>query len=217
MGYREIDMKNDPRQAQFTYFSSLANPYVGVTVPVDVTAVWERCKETGESFFLCVLYAVVRAANTVPQLRRRIRADGAVVEFDVCPSSHIEPLTEDAYCYCVLHCQEPFEDFLPYAKEKQAQARQKATMEEDSLDQLFLSCVPWFSFTALVQPTPVPADSNPRLTWGRCEKREGRMELPLSILAHHALVDGVHIARFYQAVNEELRALAARPCFGEQP
>ena len=46
--------------------------------------------------------------------------------------------------------------------------------------------------------------SNPRITWGRYHTAEGRTLLPLSLLCNHALVDGVHIARFYAALEEQL-------------
>ena len=73
MNWRTVDMSRESRRDQFAYFQTLSNPYVGVTVQVDVTelAVW--CRERGTSFFLAVLYAAVRAANGVPELRRRIR------------------------------------------------------------------------------------------------------------------------------------------------
>lgn len=29
--------------------------------------------------------------------------------------------------------------------------------------------------------------------------------MPVSVLCHHALVDGLHIARFYDCLNEELK------------
>lgn len=85
MNWRTVDMSRESRRDQFAYFQTLSNPYVGVTVQVDVTelAVW--CRERGTSFFLAVLYAAVRAANGVPELRRRIRGD-QVVEYDRCPS-----------------------------------------------------------------------------------------------------------------------------------
>lgn len=75
MNWRTVDMSRESRRDQFAYFQTLSNPYVGVTVQVDVTelAVW--CRESGTSFFLAVLYAAVRAANGVPELRRRIRGD----------------------------------------------------------------------------------------------------------------------------------------------
>ena len=101
MNWRTVDMSRESRRDQFAYFQTLSNPYVGVTVQVDVTelAVW--CRERGTSFFLAMLYAAVRAANGVPELRRRIRGD-QVVEYDRCPSSHTVALPDGTYCYCSL-------------------------------------------------------------------------------------------------------------------
>ena len=78
MGCRIVEMSQDPRKEQFTYFRSLANPYVGVTVELDVTELAAWSGQTGTSFFLAVLYAAVRAANSVPELRRRIRGEQVV-------------------------------------------------------------------------------------------------------------------------------------------
>ena len=83
---------------------------------------------------------------------------------------------------------------------------------EDGESLFFVSCVPWLSYTALTQPTPTPADSNPRITWGRWHRQEGRTLLPMTLLANHALVDGIHIARFYENLDRELAAL----CGGEK-
>ena len=33
---------------------------------------------------------------------------------------------------------------------------------------------------------------------------KGRLQLPVTLLAHHSLVDGVHIARFYQKLTEHV-------------
>jgi len=42
MNWRTVDMSRESRRDQFAYFQTLSNPYVGVTVQVDVTelAVW---------------------------------------------------------------------------------------------------------------------------------------------------------------------------------
>lgn len=209
MAFRSIDMERDPRRKQFAYFHALPNPYVGVTVNVEVTALLDWTRETGNNFFLTFLYAAVRAANAVPELRRRIR-DGQVVEYDSCPSSHTVALADGSYCYCSLSAERPLAEFLPYAMAEQARAKENPSLEdgEEGESLLFISCTPWFSYTALVQPTPVPADSNPRITWGRYFRQEGRTLLPVTLLANHALVDGVHIARFYEALDRQLAEIA---------
>lgn len=208
MSFHVVDLSRDPRRAQFDYFQSLANPYVGVTVAVDVTQVLAWTKRTGSSFFLTVLYAAARAANAVPELRRRVRGE-AVVEYDRCPTSHTVSLPDGSYCYCRLDAVLPLAEFLPYAAAEQARAMEHPSLEDREQERLlFVSCVPWLSYTALVQPTPVPADSNPRITWGKYDRQGERILLPVSLLANHALVDGIHIARFYQALERELADIA---------
>ena len=210
MDFRVIDIEQDPRREQYAYFRSLANPYVGLTVNVDVTALLEWTKETHSSFFLSFLYAAVRAANSVPELRRRIRGE-RVVEYANCPSSHTVALDNGAYCYCQLEVNSSLEDFLTYAAEAQRQAREHPSLDdgEDGESLLFVSCVPWLSYTSITQPVPVPADSNPRITWGKYFRQGEQTMMPVTLLAHHALVDGIHIARFYETLDREVAAIAS--------
>ena len=207
MNCRVINMEQDPRKEQYAYFRTFANPYVGLTVNVDITGLMTR-KDRGESLFLMMLYAISRAANSVPELRRRIRGD-QVVEYDWCPTSHTEALDNGAYCYCRLSADMTLEDFLPYAKAAQERVKKAPSLDdgEEGESLFFVSCVPWVSYTAMVQPVPSPADSNPRITWGRYFQQEGRTLLPVTLLANHALVDGLHIARFYEALDRELAAI----------
>ena len=210
MDFRIIDMEQDPRREQYAYFRSLANPYVGLTVNVDVTALLGWTRETHSNFFLSFLYAAVRAANSVPELRRRIRGEQAV-EYDWCPSSHTVALENGAYCYCRLTADRPLDDFLTYAAEAQEQAREHPSLDDggDGERLFFVSCVPWLSYTSMVQPVPVPADSNPRITWGKYFRQGEQTLMPVTLLVHHALVDGIHIARFYEALDKKLAAIVS--------
>ena len=78
---------------------------------------------------------------------------------------------------------------------------------EDGESLFFVSCVPWLSYTSMIQPVPVPADSNPRITWGKYFRQGEQTLMPVTLLAHHALVDGIHIARFYEALDREMAAI----------
>ena len=54
-------MAEDPRSGQFAYFRAMADPWAGITVPVDITAFYNALD--GRPFFLSFLYALTRAAN----------------------------------------------------------------------------------------------------------------------------------------------------------
>ncbi len=72
----------------------------------------------------------------------------------------------------------------------------------------FVSTLPWLNYTSLIQPVAGGDESNPRITWGRYETDpEGRTHMPVSILAHHALVDGIHLTRFYENLEAEVKIL----------
>ena len=87
------------RKSHFEYFKELANPYVGVTVNVDITALLKKIKAENLPFFLTVCYCISRAANQIPEFRQRI-VDGRIIEYDDCPTSHTLALEDGTYCYC---------------------------------------------------------------------------------------------------------------------
>lgn len=204
--YQFIDMSGDPRRAQFDYFRTMASPYVSVTAPCDITPLRAAVKERGLPFFLTLLHTAIGAANDVPELRRRIKGD-RVAEYDRCLSSHTVALENGAYCYCTLDCAKPLEEFLPYAQQQVAQAVRAPEMDdgEDPDELYFVSSLPWLSFTALSLPVPNPADSNVRITFGKFYEQDGKILLPLNLTAHHALADGIHIARFYEAFDRRVK------------
>lgn len=209
MDYKYVDMDAYKRKAHFEYFNSLAYPYVGVTVNVDITELREAVSRKRLPFFLTVCYCVGRAANEVPEFRQRIQ-EGQIVEFGHCRTSHTVALDDGTYCYCNLESNKPFRDYITYAVREQEKAKEEATIhEDDNLDMIFISTVPWISYTSLIQPVPMPADSNPRITWGKYFRQEGRILLPVSVLCHHALVDGLHIAMFYELLEKEISAVTS--------
>ena len=72
----------------------------------------------------------------------------------------------------------------------------------------FVTSLPWLHYTQLIQPTSGGDESNPRISWGRFEADgRGRLMLPVTLLAHHALADGLHVARFFQGLDAQIAAL----------
>ena len=70
---RTLDLAAYPRRAHFDYFRQMANPYVSVTAPCDITALRRLTQERGLPFFLTVLHCAINAANAVPELRAAAR------------------------------------------------------------------------------------------------------------------------------------------------
>ncbi len=199
-----IDLQTYPRRSHYEYFKSLAYPYVGFTANVDVTGLLKRAKELGGSGFLACLYAAAQAANSVPELRQRIVGD-QIVEYDHCNTAHTVALPDETFCNCPTDCRRSFEEFLVHGKACQEEAmgcHGFVNPDEDETGLIFVSCVPWVAFTQVIQPAPIPADCNPRIVFGKYIREGERTLLPVSIQANHALVDGLHLGKFYRAMEE---------------
>lgn len=203
-----IDMETYPRRAHFEYFRAMRQPYVGITADVDITRLRDWIKRERLPFFLTTLYAAVQAANRVPELRQRIAGEG-ILQYDWCNPSYTVALPDGSFCYCRVDAQLELREFLERAAQTQREAMENPSIEDgDAADSLlFVSSLPWLRYSSLIQPTPEPADSNPRITFGRYGEQEGRTLMPVSLLANHALVDGRHIAQFYEYFTAAAAAL----------
>ena len=209
MSFVTLDLSQYPRRDHFEHFLNMAYPYAGVTAEMDVTDLVAFCKERKYSFYLVFLHAAALAADGVRELRQRI-CGGQIHEYPHCPTSHIELLDNGTYCYCTLRHQLPLDEFMAYAEDVRAACRQKASIEEEPEveSMYFISTMPWVHYTSLIQPVCGGEDSNPRITWGKFEAdAHGRKHLPVTILAHHSLVDGIHIAQFYRNLESEIRKI----------
>lgn len=195
-----IDLNNYPRRSHFEFFRQMAYPYVGFTANVDVTNLVRFAKERQGSTFLACLWVAANGANGVPELRQRIVGE-QIVEFDHCDTAHTVALPDKTFCNCRTDCRMGLEEFLAYGKRRQEEAKTHhgfVSTQDDETNLIFASCVPWIAFTQVIQPTPIPADCNPRIVFGKFIREGERTWMPLAIQANHALVDGRHLGEFYQ-------------------
>lgn len=206
MNEKVINMDEYPRIDHFNFFRYMDYPFVGLTINIDITNFLKHIKRQGYSFFHSFLYTISNAANGVPQLRQRIRND-EIVEFSHCSCSYTVAMENEMYCYCNVDCNMPLNEFIPYAKKLQQDATKHPDISnnKEKLSMFFVSSLPWHSYTALIQPLSNRSDSNPRITWGKYFEQDGKTIIPVSILCHHALVDGAHLSHFYNNLIELLK------------
>ena len=69
-------------------------------------------------------------------------------------------------------------------------------------DLLFMTAIPWVSFTSFMHPLKFPVDSVPRFAWGKFFEDGESLKMPLSVQAHHAVMDGLHMGRYFELVQE---------------
>ena len=218
MARKQINLDTYPRHEHFKHFLTMKNPFLTVTEQIDLTEWLPRIRRSGLPFFLSFQYAIVRAANRIPEFRQRI-VDGGIVEYDYCNPSYTYGLPDGTYRYCLVNVDQPLRQYLKEARAKEAEALHTERLQEegDVLSLLFTSCNPWFSYTAVTMPWPDTHFSIPNFVWGRCRIQKelclvdgkvterDKITVPLTILANHALVDGISVGRFFNYLSEELQ------------
>jgi chloramphenicol O-acetyltransferase type A len=73
-------------------------------------------------------------------------------------------------------------------------------------DVLYMTAIPWVSFTSFLHPMRLqPEDSIPRFVWGKFFEEGELLKMPLGVQGHHALIDGVHVGKFYAEIQDYLQ------------
>jgi chloramphenicol O-acetyltransferase type A len=204
---RKIDMKKWPRRKHFALYNAFDHPHFSMCANVDVTAFLPAVTRRGVSFTVATTYVLTRAAHAIPEFRRRIRGK-KIVEHDIVHPSVTILTEEELFSFCMITYTEDFPLFAERASERIAHVKKHPTLEDEPGhdDLLFMSAIPWVSFTSCTHPMHLnPPDSVPRIAWGKIFEEGDALKMPLGVQVHHALMDGIHVGKFYREAQDYLR------------
>jgi chloramphenicol O-acetyltransferase type A len=202
-----IELKKWKRRDHYMWFRKYAQPFFSVTVDVDVTRVWNAARKRGApSFFLSSVFHMLNAANDVEAFRLRMRARG-VWRHDRVAVGPTIMRTDETFGFVRLEPAASLEVFAAHGKAAIAEAAARKVLAPSrhvTDDIVFHSVLPWLRFTSFTNAVPGGGDSIPRIVFGRCARQGGRMTMPVAVEVHHALVDGLDVARFFDRFNSSL-------------
>jgi chloramphenicol O-acetyltransferase type A len=200
---RHIDVETWPRRAYYRLYREFDQPHFNICANVDLTDFYDALKRRGIGFTVGVLYVLTRAANDIPAFRFRMRGDD-VIEHDIVHPSTTVLSADGLFGFCAIDYSADFRSFAEGASKAIAAAKEQPTVsgQPDRDDVLFTTAIPWVSFTSFAHPTHLhPADSIPRLAWGKRFEEGGRLKMPLSVQGHHAMMDGLHVGQYFEQVQ----------------
>ena len=205
---KKLDLQNWNRKEHFEFFSRMASPYFGITTEVDCTIAYDNAKENGNSFFAHYLHKSMIAVNSVEELRLRI-VDNKVALFEKINAGATVGRADGTFGFIFVNFSDDFETFNKELQ-NEIQTVLNSTglrLNDDDIkkDLIRHSTIPWTSFTGLLHPTNFDrTESVPKITFGKFSIREGKKYLPVSIEAHHGLVDGFHLAKYLSEFQKQL-------------
>ena len=202
---RTIDIQTWPRREHYELFSAYGYPHWGICANVDITRFYSAVKEGGYSITIAIIYLITRTSNAIPEFRYRIR-DDQVIEHEVVKPGFTILADEEAFTFCFVDYVEEFASFAKTAAEKIAYVKDNPWVRQlPGDDVLYMTAIPWVSFTGFLHPMRLqPEDSIPRFAWGKFFDEGGLLKMPLGVQGHHALLDGIHVGKFYTILQDYL-------------
>jgi len=203
-----INTENWPRKEHFEFFSKMASPYFGIVTEVDCTRAYETAKEKSCSFFAYYLHKSMIAANAVDELKYRI-VNNDVVLFPIINAGATVGRKDGTFGFIFVNFSSDFEKFNTELQKEIENVHHSTglRLNDDDIkkDLIRHSTIPWTSFTGLLHPTNFDqTESVPKITFGKFNIRDGKKYLPVSIEAHHGLVDGYHLAKYLEEFQRQL-------------
>ncbi len=200
-----IDLNTWKRKQHFEFFYRMDYPQYNVCMNLDATRFLKFTKENGLSFYYAMIFAASTALNSVEEFRHRIREGQVILHDKVHPSFTDMDNDDDLFKLVSLELTGDIFSFTDAAK--QVSKNQKEYIKPGHLagrdDVIYITCVPWISFTHVSHTIALNRnDSVPRISWGKYFKDGNKMMLPFSVQVNHALVDGIHIARYIEALEK---------------
>lgn len=202
-----IDMNTWKRKEHFEFFHGMDYPQYNICANIDVTCFLDFVRANGISFYYSMIHAATRIANGIEAFRYRIRKDGVVLHDRLHPSFTDLDGDDDLFKYVTVEMNDDLFEFVQTARDKSMS--QKDYFCFDMLagrdDFIYFTCLPWISFTHMSHTISLNRDDAvPRISWGRYYPENNRILMPLSVQVNHALVDGMHVGKYFSELQRYL-------------
>lgn len=204
--YQVIDTNNWKRKVHAAVFKDYLEPSYCITFDLDVTNLLNRIRDKKLSFTLAITHALSKVANSIEEFRYRFM-DDQVVLFDQIDTA-LTYLESESDLFKVINA--PYiEDMEAYVKntEKIIKEQEEYFTGPLGLDIFQCSPLPWINFSH-ISHTISGKEQNGTIffDWGKYSLKDGRYIMPLSVQVHHSFVDGVHVARFAEDLQNYLNS-----------
>lgn len=204
---QEINIETWDRKEHFLHFQKIDYPSYNLAFDVDITSLLPVVKENKLNFYYTMIFLTTLTAAEVKAFLYRYR-DGKVFLHNSLDVSFTD-INDDSELYKCINTRFSYNyrEFIAMAEKASKNQKQFMVSREcDNIDDIiYITTIPWISFTGLVNPIHLDKnDSIPRFAWGRYYNRDNKMKLPYCVQASHAFVDGIHLAKFKQQLEDNM-------------
>lgn len=197
------EVKNFKRKELFEHYHSCNNPFVILTTKIEITNLVNYCKEH-KNFYPTFGFVITKTANQIDEFKYRYK-DGKIYYCDEIKSNYTQMYEDGTIGYFDIPVINDFKEYIDnFLKIQKRFMENKKYSTENDLNEIWLSCEPWFSFTSFVPPFNKEI-SIPQFIWDKYENINGKYYIDLMIMVHHGFADGFHIGKFVNLLQENIK------------
>lgn len=204
-----IDLSTWERAEHYHFFRQADYPQYSICANVDITHFLQFTKATGLPFYYAMIFAATTVLNDVEAFKYRIRGDKVVLHDTVHPAFTDMSKGSELFKYVTVNLEKDIFAFAKTAKEyAEKQTSFMVPSEEQRDDLTYITCIPWVSFTGMTHTITLNKDDSvPRLSWGKYFRDGAKTLMPFSVQANHSFVDGLHMGRYYDQLQQYLNEI----------
>lgn len=197
-----INIDDWNRKEHYYFFSKMKSPFFGITSEVNCTKAYEKAKDENISFFSYYLHRSMMAVNMINEFKYRI-IDNKVYEFNKINAGATISRNDRTFAFIYVIFDEDFEIFNKDLQNEIQEVKKSSGLrlnnDELNKDLIRHTTIPWTHFTSILHPTNFDnSDSVPKITFGKFYEKNSQKFMPISIEAHHGLMDGSHISEYLE-------------------
>jgi chloramphenicol O-acetyltransferase type A len=207
--FHEVDIATWNRKTTYEFFRGYSDPYFNIAANLDVTKLYHFCKSNGLAFSLAGLFFSLQTANAIREFRFRLKDEG-VVEFDQIHATQTILNDDETFSFCYFEKKDDIFEFDRAGKAAVKKYRELKTfdVENDRIDLVYYSVIPWVSFTSFKHAAPGDTKKSvPRMVFGRVFDDGEKKKMPFSVEVHHALMDGIHVGKYFELFQTKLSSV----------
>ena len=201
---RYIDTEAWSRRDLFRLFMEYDAPSFNICAELDATRLLDFARARRLSFFVAYHYLSTKVANELEPFRYRLRG-GRVLVHERVDAGAVLLLADESFTFVYFDFTEDFGAFHESAVAIVERARTEppsldARAERDDL--IYHSVIPWVSFTSISHARDSRRQNGiPKIAFGKYREAGGRVLMPVSVEVHHALMDGLHVGRYFERLQ----------------
>jgi len=197
------------RKNHFNFYKNFVDPYFNICCQLDVSNAVTFAKSNKISVFFTLLYLSAKVCNQISAFKLRLTMAQDVEQYQLVQPAATLLNIDDTFTFCNFDFENDLFTFVNKAEIARENALKIESLSniENRPEHIFYSIVPWLNFTGYKHASNGSGIGHPKIVFGKITQNAQQKYMPVSVELHHALADGIDIAKYIQLFQEEINHL----------